>query len=116
MSRGAMRHRAAVERNTAVGNDSWNRPSAPNFTPLATLPCRAWSRTKKHVRDDGKEAVIEDIRALFTADADVQTGDRISTITDRRGNTIFDGPLAVQTLTGRGANVRHREVMLTRHV
>lgn len=111
-----MRHRAALERNTAVGTDAWNRPDPATFEPLATVPCRAWSRTKRVAMDDGKDAVIEDIRALFPADADIQTGDSISAITDRRGNTLFAGPLRVQTITGRGANVRHREVMLTRHL
>ena len=108
-----MTHRAVITRNTAPGNDDWNRPLPPVFTDLKTVPCRAWSKTRKEVRDDGKEVVIEDIRALFPKSADIQTGDRV-TVNDRLGNLIFDS-LAVQTVSRHGANLRHREVMFERH-
>ena len=112
---GAMTHRAAVERNSASGTDDWNNPVPPTFAPLVTLSCRAFSKTRKEVRDDGKEVLIEDIRALFPDGADIQTGDRISSIKDRRGGVVFSGPLAVQPVIRRGQNNRHLEVMLTRH-
>lgn len=113
--RGALIHRAIVSRNVATGTNAWNRPAAPDYQPNGeVLPCRAWSRTKRHVRDDGKEAVIEDMRAAFMPDADVQVGDQLA-VRDRRGNVLFQGPVSVETLTTRGANVRHREATLTRH-
>lgn len=115
MARGSMIHRAAVERNTEASTDAWGRPAAPVFTALATIACRAWSKMKKQVRDDGKEVLLEDIRAIFPADADIETGDRV-TVNDRLGNAVFEGPVAVQTITRRGANVRYREAMLTRHL
>ena len=108
-----MTHRAVITRNTSAGDDAWNRPTPPVFTALKTVPCRAWSKTRKEVRDDGKEVVIEDIRALFPKSADIQTGDRV-TVNDRLGNLIFDD-LAVQTVSRRGANLRHREVVFERH-
>ena len=108
-----MTHRAVITRNTAPNTDDWNRPDPPTFTPLATVACRAWSNTRKEVRDDGKEVVIEDIRGLFPKSADIQTGDRV-TVNDRLGALIFDS-LAVQTVSRRGANVRHRKVMFERH-
>lgn len=113
MSRGSMTHRAAVERNTASGTNAWNQPDVPVFTPLATIACRAWSKSRKEVRDDGKEILIDDIRAMFPKDADIQTGDRV-TINDRLGVLIFDS-LAVLTVSRKGANVRHREVIFERH-
>ena len=115
MSRGAMTHRAVITRNTAATTDAWNRPDPPTFTALGTVACRAWVKTKKEVRDDGKEIVISDHRAIFPRDADIQTGDRIS-ITDRRGAVIFDGPMAVATISGHGANLRHKEVVFTSHI
>lgn len=108
-----MTHRAAITRDTSSGTDDWGRPIPPTFTALATVACRAWSKTRKEVRDDGKEVVIEDLRALFPKSADIQTGDRV-TINDRLGALIFDS-LAVQTVSRHGANVRHREVMFERH-
>ena len=111
----ALTHRAAVERNTASGTNAWGQPAVPVFTARATLACRAWSKTRKEVRDDGLEVLIEDIRALFADGADIQTGDRISSITDRRAGVVFSGPLAVQAISRRGQNARHREAVLTRH-
>lgn len=109
-----MTHRAVIQRNTATGTDAWNRPSPPTFTPqLKATACRAWSKSRKEVRDDGKEILIDDIRAMFPRDADIQTGDRV-TINDRLGVLIFDS-LAVLTVSRKGANVRHREVIFERH-
>lgn len=109
-----MTHRAVVSRDTSGGVDDWNRPVPPAFTVQANaIPCRAWSKSRKEVRDDGKEVLIEDLRALFPKDADIQTGDRV-TVNDRLGNLIFDS-LAVQTVSRKGANVRHRQVVFERH-
>ena len=108
-----MTHRAVIQRNTVSTTDAWNRPSPPTFTTLKTIACRAWNKTRKHVSDDGKEVLIEDIRALFPKNADIQTGDRV-TINDRLGTLIFDS-LAVLTVRRKGANVRHREVIFERH-
>jgi len=113
VTRGAMTHRAVITRNIEAATDAWNRPDPPTFTALETIACRAWSKTRKHVNDDGKEVLIEDIRALFPKDADIQTGDRV-TINDRLGVLIFDS-LAVLTVRRKGANVRHREVLFERH-
>ena len=109
-----MTHRATVSRNTGAGTDAWNRPDAPTFTPQTPdIACRVWRKTKRHVDDDGKESLIDDIRGLFPKTADIQTGDRV-TINDRLGNLIFDS-LAVLTVSRHGANVRHREIMFERH-
>lgn len=109
-----MTHRAVVSRDTSDSTDDWNRPIPPTFTVQPDdIACRAWSKSRKEVRDDGKEVLIEDIRALFPKGADIQTGVRV-TINDRLGAPIFDS-LAVQTVSRRGANVRHREVVFERH-
>ena len=108
-----MTHRAVITRNTVATTDAWNRPDPPTFTALKTIACRAWSKTRKHISDDGKETLVEDLRALFPKDADIQTGDRV-TVNDRRGTLIFDS-LAVLTVSRKGANVRHREIIFERH-
>lgn len=109
-----MTHRAVIQRAGSAGTDAWNRPDPPTFTVQPdNIACRAWSKTRKHVDDDGKEVLIEDIRGLFPKSADIQTGDRV-TVNDRRGTLIFDA-LAVLTVSRKGANLRHREVVFTRH-
>lgn len=109
--------RALVSRMLSRPDDAWGRPAPGKFTPIATVPCRAWSRTRKEVRDDGKQVIVEDIRAQVPSGSDVQTDDQL-TITNRLNATLFDGPLAVQTVTRRGSsasNPGHLELMLTRH-
>jgi len=70
-----MTHRATIERDTSAGTDGWGRPIPPVFTTQTNaIACRAWSKSRKHVDDSGKEVLIEDIRALFPKDADIQTG------------------------------------------
>ncbi len=113
MTRGSMTHRAVITRNTVATTDAWNRPDPPTFTALKTIACRAWSKSRTEVRDDDKIVLIEDIRALFPRNADIQTGDRV-TVNDRRGTLIFDS-LAVLTVSRKGANVRHRQVIFERH-
>ena len=63
-----MTHRAVITRNTVATTDAWNRPDPPTFTALKTIACRAWVKTKKEVRDDGKEVVVSDHRAIFPLD------------------------------------------------
>lgn len=113
--RSSLRHRASVSRNTTAGTDAWNRPGGvPNFVLQGTVPCWAWKHAKRHVRDDGKQAVVEDMRAMFPPDADVEVGDQLA-ITTRRGVVLFGGPVSVETLTIRGDNIRHKAATLTRH-
>ena len=104
--------RAELERNTAAATDPHGHPVAPNFTPLATLPCWVWSRQAREVIDGDKTAVIEDLRALFPAGADVAEGDEIARVTDRRGVVLFAGRLRVDAAPQR--KVRHLEAALKR--
>jgi len=87
--------RAAVERNQASGTDAWGQPVAPDFVPLATLPCFIWSNTAREVAD-GKVAAIEDLRGLFALSADIAEEDEIAQVTDRRGAVIIPGRLRIE--------------------
>lgn len=104
--------RAAVSRSPAQANDDWGRPGKPVFASAGSVPCFAWSKMRKEIRDEGKEVVIEDLRALVPIGADVTERDRL-TIVDRLGATLFGGPVAVVADTRK---IGHRELMLTRHV
>lgn len=110
--------RAQIERSAPQPATPWGQPGPPVFAPLGTVPCRVWSKTRREIRDDGKEAIVEDMRAVMPATVDVQTGDRL-TVQNRLGALLFDGPVAVQTVTRRGSSASaggNQELMLTRHL
>ncbi|MFZ5749098.1 MAG: hypothetical protein ACOY45_15745 [Pseudomonadota bacterium] len=93
MIAGRLTMRARVERDQATGTDAWGNPVAPDFQPVGTLACFAWSTAASKIEDGRKTAWIGDYRALFALGADLIAGDEISAITDRRGVTIIAGRL-----------------------
>lgn len=65
-ARGAMTMRAHVKRGySGSGTDDWGQSLPPTFQDEATVPCWVWSKTRRSVRDDGKQVVIEDLRAIM---------------------------------------------------
>lgn len=97
-ARRRMTMRAVIERDTATGEDDFGQPVKPDFTPLATIPCWAWSKQRRERVDGNKSALIEDLRALFPLDADVLAGDEIVNITDRRGRVLVAGRIQIETM------------------
>jgi hypothetical protein len=110
-----MTMRAAVERSAAQPDDPWGRPGKPSYAAVGTVACRAWSKSRREVRD-GHQVVIEDMRAIVPVDSGVSEQDRL-TIRDRLGAVIFGGPVAVETVVPRGprSQTGHLELMLRRH-
>ena len=97
MIAGRLTMRAAIERNGASGSDAWGNPVAPVFASTgAALACFVWSVSASQVVDGEKTAEIESFRALFALGADVQPGDEIASITDRRGTVIIPGRMRVE--------------------
>jgi len=97
MIAGRLTMRAHVERNEAAGSDAWNSPVAPAFASIgAPVPCFVWSSQSRKLVDGAKSALLEDMRAMFALGADVQPGDEIATVTDRRGIEIVPGRLAIE--------------------
>jgi hypothetical protein len=94
---GRLTMRASVERNLQTGTDPHNNPLPPDFQPLhAALPCFAWSPRSRELQDATKVARIEDLRALFAKDADLQAGDEITEIRNRAGAVVIEGRLKVE--------------------
>jgi hypothetical protein len=113
MIAGRLTMRAAVERNQAVGTDSWGNPVAPDFQSIGDpLPCFVWSRSSRELVDGSKTAMIEDMRAMFALDADIAEADEIASVTDRAGTEIIPGRLKVEGPPQRKHN--HVEVALQR--
>ena len=109
MPRQRMTMRALVERNTEAGIGPDNLPLPPVFAPVATVPCWVWSKASRQLSDGDKLTVIEDMRALFPAGANVAEGDEISSVTDRQGVEILPGRVRIDTLARKP---RHLEAML----
>lgn len=97
-ARSRMTHRAVVERNAATGTDAWGQPLAPAFAAHATLPCFAWSKSRRELVDGVKTAMVEEHRALFPLDADLVEADELASVTDRRGVQILSGRFRVDAI------------------
>ncbi len=96
-ARASMTMRAVVTRDTASGEDAYGHPVKPSFTAhLSALPCWVWSKQRREAVDGSKTAIIEDLRAMFPLGADVQAGDKITSITDRRGTEIMAGDFKIE--------------------
>ena len=93
-----MTMRAFVERNGTVTSDVYGHPDTPSFSTHATIACRAWSPSRREINDTKKIALVEEIRCAMPLDADVTEDDRISSIQDRLGVTIWGGPLRIDTI------------------
>jgi hypothetical protein len=91
MISGRLTMRAHVERNVATGKDGWNQPVAPDYQPLAVLPCFAWSPAAREIMDGDKVAAIQDVRIMFARGADVRVDDEVDGITSRQGEVLFAG-------------------------
>lgn len=101
MISGRLTMRAAIERNSAAGTDGWNSSVAEVFAPLAVLPCFVWSNTAREIQDGDKLARVEDLRAMFSLDADVRSGDEIAQVTNRAGVVLIAGRLRIEGPTQR---------------
>ncbi len=114
----SMTHRATVKRDVSSASNDWEGEEASDFVVVASgVRCRVWSKARKWINDDGKEVIMEDIRALIGRSADIEEGDRL-TITNRLHVTLFDGPIVVkskQLISGPSSQIDHYELILTRH-
>ena len=88
--------RAHVERAAPTGRDRWQQPTKSAFAPVTTLRCFIWSNTSREIVDGDKTAMVEDVRGLFAMGADLNEGDEIAQVTDRRGAIVVPGRLRVE--------------------
>ena len=106
-----MTMRAVVERNETAGqSDGWNNPVLPSWAERADrIPCYAWETTKpggRKVVDGVKIAALTAVMMMTGLNASIGDNDRIARIEDRRGATVFAGPL---TIDGSKRLDTHRE-------
>ena len=97
MIAGRLTMRAAVERNQATGTDAWGAPVGAQFASIGEpVACFIWSKQSRELVDGSKTALIEDVRGLFALGADLQAGDEIASVTDRKGTVLIAGRLKVE--------------------
>lgn len=106
-----MVHRASLQRNTTTDTDRFGQPAAPSWSTVETVACRAWNTRRDAVRDGAKVVTVQSLRAAFPSSADVREGDRLASITDRRGTVLHAGPLQVEQIVWQPT---HLEVHLER--
>lgn len=105
-----MIHRAEVERDGALGTDSWGNPNEPDWaTHITSLPCRTWFDSEREVFDGNKSAAIENRKVIVPLGTDITEDDRIAQVTDRLGSVLFTGPAKIESL---GRRADHLVLML----
>lgn len=97
-SRVGYKHRCTIQRDANAGtSNEWGNQDSPNWRAhLTDLPCRAWTNAAKEPVDDEKTVVLEDRRVSVVLGTDVTEADRVASITDKQGSTIFDGPMGIE--------------------
>ena len=97
MIAGRLTMRAQIERASSTGTDGWNSPNAGSFSPLGDpVACFVWSGSSTQLIDGQKQAQIEGTRGLFALGTDLRPGDRLASVTDRKGAVLIAGPLVVE--------------------
>lgn len=110
-SRVGYRHRATVERDGA-NVDQWGDSTGPGWTThLDAVPCRAWTNGGQEPVNDDRTVVIEDRRISMSLGLDITEQDRILSVTDPAGNTVFDGPMTIESVL---RHTDHLELLVKR--
>lgn len=82
--------------------DDFGLPAEPSWeTTASDVPCYAWSETKRDIQDGGKHVIQEDLKAMIPRGQPIQDEWRLTSVTDRLGVEIFDGPLLIESITVR---------------
>jgi hypothetical protein len=92
------RHRCTIERDANLASeDGWGDQDSPDWKAhLEDVPCRATVDASREPVNEENTAVIEDRRVSVALGTDVTTRDRVGAVTDRKGNTIYEGPSGIE--------------------
>ncbi len=104
--------RCNLQADGATASDDWNNPVEPAWaTSVADVPCWAYLKTRKVIGDDGKTALIQDLRLMVPLDTAVTEDNRIDNIVDRLGTVLFEGPYSISSVE---RHVTHLQLILDR--
>jgi head-tail adaptor len=99
-SRVGLRYLCAIARDANAGaSDAWGGSPTPNWQPLATVPCNAWTGGGRELVEADRTAVVEDRRVSVPLGTDVTEADRVASVTARFGGAVvFEGPMNVEAV------------------
>lgn len=92
--RSVMNHRTVIERKTPT-SDTGGGYTEEWASVQENVPCHAWTVGAQEIVQSARPDVVKTRLVLMPNTIDVQTGDRLAPITDRKGKVLFDGPLLV---------------------
>lgn len=113
VARASMRMRAFVLRNVLPPDavDAYKQPLPPDYELQLREPCFVWVTSRIVALDTTRTARVEETSVIFPLTTSVEEDDRVEKITDRREQTLFDGPFAVRSMMPK---VGHYEARLER--
>lgn len=96
-----LRHLAVVARNVETGTSPTRQPLPPRFETLhEALPCHFWEveevpgRSSAGLREGPNvDIIVHGLRVLVRRDADIDVGDKITSVVDLMGNTVSDATM-----------------------
>ena len=98
-SRVGLRYLCSIERDAnAGGSDAWGGPPAPDWQPLASVRCNAWTSAGRELVEADRTAVIVDRRVSVPLGTDITEADRVVSVTTRSGALVFEGPMNVSAV------------------
>lgn len=112
-----MTMRAQLQRDGATGTNPWGDKNIPAFADIpgggVLTSCFAWvSKVPGDVSDEDRDLFVEFKRMTVALGTDVKVRDRVLKIEDRRAQTIFAGPLFIESVERRAD---HLELTLREH-
>jgi hypothetical protein len=86
-----LRYRATVMRPTDIGPDDYGQPILTDQMIGVDVPCYVWYRSGERSEDETTSMEQYELRAAFLRSADIQSGDKLTSVYDRQENTVFGG-------------------------
>jgi hypothetical protein len=97
-SRVGLRHLCTTQRKTSGGTDDYGQPSGNWQDQLVDQPCTLTvSSGTEQIVDATTVAVIEDLRLILPADADIAEQDQVTSVT-LRGSVMLDSAAMVRAV------------------
>ena len=104
-----MVHRATIKRDANAGTvDGYNNAQAPNWlTHLSQQPCYYYEpRVGQRGEERGQENVLLYAHAMLVpSGTDINEGDQVTAIVDRRGATVADRTMRVDQVMRRRSHL-----------
>lgn len=97
-----MRHRCTIQRDGQATTDSFGHKAPAIWEAhLSSQPCRYWVQTAAVDRSAGIVATVAMHHLALPVGTDVEVGDRVTVIEDRRGTDLVGATMVIRTVVKR---------------